>query len=114
VNETWIKLYRKLLYSPIWHEPLLLRAFIWLMLSVNYQPRKVYIKNLKAEVIVGAGEVITSYHAWAEGIKYRESRRGNPWKVPTMQEMRTIRNHLENAQMVTGLSFLGDTASAWN
>jgi uncharacterized phage protein (TIGR02220 family) len=103
MNETWIKLYRKLLQSPLWNEPLLLRAFLLLLLSANYQSRKVYIRNLKSEVVVGEGELITSYAAWAEGIRHKEPKRGNPWKTPTTQEMRTILKHLENAKMVTRL-----------
>lgn len=103
----WIKLHRKILDSAVWLEPLHLRAFLWLLLSANHKPRKVYIRNLKAEVTVGKGEIITSYRAWAEGIKHRESKRGNPWKTPSSQEMRTIRNHLEDLQIVTGVATEG-------
>jgi len=103
MNQGWIKLHRKILDSSIWIDPLQLRAFLWLLLSANHKPRKIYIRNIRAEITVGEGEVITSYSAWAEGIKYKEPKRGSPWKTPSTQEMRTIRNHLEITQMVTGV-----------
>jgi len=103
MNQGWIKLHRKILDSAIWLDPLELRAFLWLLLSANHKPRKIYIRNLRAEITVEEGEIITSYRAWAEGIKYREPKRGNPWKTLSTQEMRTVRKHLEDAQIVTGV-----------
>ncbi len=103
MHRGWVRLYRKILDSAIWLDPLCLKAFLWLLLSANHKPRKIYIRNIRAEITVEAGEIITSYSAWAEGIKYRDTTRGRPWIVPTTQNMRTIRRHLEDVEMVTGL-----------
>ena len=104
MNQGWIKLHRKILDSAIWLDPLCLKAFLWLLLSANHKPRKIYIRNIRAEITVEAGEIITSYSAWAEGIKYRNTTRGRPWIVPTTQNMRTIKRQLEDVEMVTGIA----------
>ena len=105
MRQGWIKLHRKILDSSIWEEdPLCLKAFIWLFLSANHKPRKVYISNLRAEITVNRGEIVTSYRTWAESLKYRGMSSGQPWKTPTVRTMRTIRKHLEDAQMIAGLT----------
>lgn len=105
MNRGWIKVYRKLLDSPLWRfDPLCFKAFYYLVLSANHKANKVYISNLKSEVTVGRGELITSYSNWAREITYRD---GNKLVTPTESQMRTILKKLEACEMVTRVSTEG-------
>jgi hypothetical protein len=73
MDRGWIKKYRKVFDSPIWElPPMYYKAFDWLLLSANYRPRKAYVANLKKEVTVERGEIITSRNAIARALRYRE------------------------------------------
>ena len=104
----WIKFYRKTFHSDIWKQsPLTLKAFLWLMGSANHKPGKVFLGVSRGEATINRGEIVTSYRSWAQALAYRDGKRGSPWQVPTIRNMRTILNRLEIVQMVTRLPTRG-------
>lgn len=105
MNRGWIKKHRKTLDSPIWElPPLYYKAFDWLLFSANHKPRKVYVSNLKAEITVGRGELITSRKSLAKALRWKYR---SQWIEPTEQEVRSILDKLESCKMVTRVSTEG-------
>jgi hypothetical protein len=88
----WIKLHRKLLDSAVWQLPCLdLRVWLWLLMSVNWEPRRILLLN--TEVEIGVGEIITSYAHIAEGVA-QGGGKGRKRIVPSASKIRTATSHL--------------------
>ena len=63
----WIKLHRKLLENPIFYNAELLQLFIYLLLRVNHEPKKM-IFNCD-EITINPGQVVTGRLSIAEDLK---------------------------------------------
>lgn len=93
MNESWIKLYRKFLDSPLWkyalqaNYPILISFWFYLLLSVNYEEKKWY--DGKQEIIIPKGSLIISSIHLSEFFKVNR------------QTIRTCLKHLEKMKMLT-------------
>jgi len=89
----WIKLHRSFLESPLWKYSnatgmhYLIKMWVYLLSSVNYEPKKWY--DGKTEVMIPSGSIIISIRNLAEELHN------------TPMQIRTGLSHLENMGMVT-------------
>ena len=68
----WIALHRKIRYSWIWDDPLLLKAWLDILISVNHQERSVRIGN--RIVSCKRGESLRSLQTWGQRWGWNKSR----------------------------------------
>lgn len=92
-DNSWIKLNKKFLHSPIWnyaiqtHMHHLISIWIYLLLSANWEDKKWF--DGKQEVIIPKGSFITSINSLAE------------WTATTPMQARTALDHMQNMRMIT-------------
>lgn len=60
----WIKLHRKLIDSPVWHDERLLKVWMWCLLRASHEERRVIMNG--REIVVPIGGFITGRAAGAE------------------------------------------------
>lgn len=101
MNAGYIKLWRKTIDSAVWRlPPLEFNVWIWLLMSANWEPHKALL--LQEEVVVGAGEIVTSYAHIAEGIAWGGGR-GRKRTLPSVGQMRTAVRHLVDLNCIQTL-----------
>lgn len=93
MDNSWIKLHRKFLQSPLWkyavdaHMPHLISLWCYLLLSVNWEEKKWY--DGKEEIIIPKGSLVTSLQHLADGTHL------------TVRQVRVALQHYENMKMMT-------------
>lgn len=92
-NKGWVKIHKNLLDSPVWKysihagQPHLISLWLYILLSVNWEPKKWY--DGKSEIEIPAGSWVTSQKQLSEGLSLSRT------------SIRTCLKHLENMQMIT-------------
>lgn len=100
MNQGYIKLFRILKNSSLWMlDPITFKVAIYLLLEANYKPRQEFISTVGREVLIGRGELITSYNSIAEGCRYRD--RHNKIKTLTYAQARTSVKKLKTIGFIT-------------
>lgn len=96
MDNSWIKLHRKFLESPLWvfaiktNYNVLIKFWTGLLLMVNYEEKKWY--NGTEEISIPAGSLVTSISSLSEQMAL------------TSQTVRTCLRHCENMKMITSRS----------
>lgn len=86
--EGWIKIHRQIKENWIWDDPLYLKAWLGILLTVNHEDKKVLIQGELIEC--KRGQSILSLAGWAKCF-------GKKW---TMQRVRTFFELLKRDQMI--------------
>lgn len=95
MNVGYLRLYRQTLESDVWDLSLVARTvFFWLLMSVNYKE-----KTTGRGVLVGVGEIVTSYRQIAEAI----SPKGPRQESVTAKQARSAVDDLISIQVLTKL-----------
>src|SRR3990167_5490551 len=71
MNDTWIKMYRKLLASPVFDNPTVLKVWLWALLKATHQIRQLVIGY--QTITLNPGEFIYGRFTAAEELKMKES-----------------------------------------
>lgn len=69
-DETWIKLYRKILKSPIWENEKALKVWIWCLLKATYKEREQLVG--KTIVHLEKGQFVTGRKKASDELKMKE------------------------------------------
>ena len=70
-GEGYVKVYRKLLTSAVFDDPVTLKVWIWCLLRANFQPRPIEFAG--EEIELTAGQFITGTFSAAETLKLSKS-----------------------------------------
>lgn len=90
-NETWMKLYRKLLHSPIFENEKALKVWIWCLLKATHIEREQLVGQQL--VHLEKGQFITGRKAAAKELKMKERTVYDYFKL--LQELSMIRHKIQ-------------------
>lgn len=92
--EGWIKLHRKITEHWIFSNPHYFRAWVIMLFTVNYEPKKCLISGLLVEC--DRGQSVLSLESWVD--LFGVSKKSGAW---TFQKVRTFFDLLEQDGMIT-------------
>lgn len=92
--EGWIKLHRKIIEHWIFSNPHYFRAWVIMLFTVNYEPKKVLISGHLIDC--DRGQSVLSLESWVD--LFGVSKKNGSW---TFQKVRTFFDLLEQDEMIT-------------
>jgi hypothetical protein len=92
--EGWIKLHRKIIEHWIFSNPHYFRAWVIMLFTVNYEPKKVLISGHLIDC--DRGQSLLSLESWVD--LFGVSKKNGAW---TFQKVRTFFDLLEQDGMIT-------------
>ena len=94
IDNSWIKLYRKVQNSWIFNNPHYFKAWMQVLMNVNHTPRDVTIKSQL--IHCDRGQKAYSIDTWAD-VFNKDNENGSEW---TTQKVRTFFKKLEKTNMI--------------